>query len=80
MEVEVKPPLNWGLTTSPMALKVPNSVSDREQGVPHFLCEDIDAEYSNCDLDGIKIFFLQFIGGVISSFFRDNVQKNEIGD
>lgn len=52
MEVEVKPPLNWGLSTSPMALKVPNSVSDREQGVPHFLCEDIDAEYSDCDLDG----------------------------
>ncbi|XP_018575456.1 GATOR complex protein DEPDC5 isoform X3 [Anoplophora glabripennis] len=53
MEVEVKPPLNWGLNTSPVALKVPNSVSDRERGVPHFLCEDIDAEYSDCDVDGI---------------------------
>ncbi|KAG5888099.1 hypothetical protein JTB14_021899 [Gonioctena quinquepunctata] len=52
MEVEVKPPLNWGLTTPSTSLQVPNSFSDRDQGIPHFLCEDIDAEYADCDLDG----------------------------
>ncbi|KAJ8938711.1 hypothetical protein NQ318_007999, partial [Aromia moschata] len=52
MEVEVKSPLNWGLNVSPTALQVPHTFSDREQGVPHFLCDDIDAEYSDCDLDG----------------------------
>ncbi|KAJ8973342.1 hypothetical protein NQ317_004654 [Molorchus minor] len=53
MEVEVKPPLNWGLTISPVSLQVPYTFSDRDHGVPHFLCEDIDAEYSDCDLDGL---------------------------
>nr|XP_023026685.1 GATOR complex protein DEPDC5-like [Leptinotarsa decemlineata] len=52
MEVEVKPPLNWGLTTPSTSLQVPNSHLDRDQGIPHFLCEDIDAEYADCDLDG----------------------------
>lgn len=52
MEVEVKPPLNWGLPTSTGSLQVPNSFSDIEHGVPHFLCDEIDANYSDCDLDG----------------------------
>ncbi|XP_057663602.1 GATOR complex protein Iml1 isoform X2 [Diorhabda carinulata] len=52
MEVEVKKPLNWGLSTPPCTLQVPNSYSDREHGVPHFLCEDIDVEYSENDLEG----------------------------
>ncbi|CAG9822059.1 unnamed protein product [Phaedon cochleariae] len=51
MEVEVKPALNWGLNISPSFLQIPNSLSDRGQGIPHFLCEDIDPEYSDCDLD-----------------------------
>ncbi|XP_049824160.1 GATOR complex protein Iml1 isoform X3 [Aethina tumida] len=52
MEVEIKPALNWGLTTSPTALNVPSSFPERDHGVPHFLCDNIDAEYSDCDLDG----------------------------
>ncbi|CAH0554753.1 unnamed protein product [Brassicogethes aeneus] len=53
MEVEIKPALNWGLSKSPTALNVPSAFPDREHGVPHFLCENIDAEYSDCDLDGV---------------------------
>lgn len=60
MEVEVKSPLNWGLHSSPGTLQVPNSFSDREQGVPHFLCEDIDADYSDCDLDSEKRIYIYF--------------------
>lgn len=54
MEVEVKLPLNWGLEAAPSTtLQVPNSFSDQEHGVPHFLCDVIDTEYSECDIDGI---------------------------
>nr|CAI5831302.1 unnamed protein product [Callosobruchus analis] len=52
MEVEVKPALNWGLIITPANLQVPNSYSDRGSGIPHFLCEDIDSEYSDCDYNG----------------------------
>ncbi|CAH1990123.1 unnamed protein product [Acanthoscelides obtectus] len=52
MEVEVKPALNWGLAVTPTHMQVPNRYSDRDSGVPHFLCEDIDAEYSDCDYNG----------------------------
>ncbi|CAH1099750.1 unnamed protein product [Psylliodes chrysocephalus] len=53
MEVEVKLPLNWGLEAAPSTtLQVPNSFSDQEHGVPHFLCDVIDTEYSECDIDG----------------------------
>ncbi|XP_050506541.1 GATOR complex protein Iml1 isoform X1 [Diabrotica virgifera virgifera] len=52
MEVKVKPALNWGLAAPSSTLHVPNSFSDREHGVPHFLCDDIDAEYAERDLDG----------------------------
>lgn len=52
IEVEVKPPLNWGLSISTSNQQVPNSFSDIEHGVPHFLCEEIDASYSDCDLEG----------------------------
>lgn len=59
MEVEVKPSLNWSLPTPSGTLQVPNSFSDVEQGVPHFLCDDIDANYLDCDLEG-KISFLLY--------------------
>lgn len=51
LEVEIRPPLNWGLTSSPIGLSVPNTISDREQGVPHFLCEDIDTAYLQGEFD-----------------------------
>lgn len=53
MEVEIKPALNWGLSLSNVGLEVPNSFSDRKYGVPHFLCEDINVEYTECDFGGI---------------------------
>lgn len=56
MEVEVKLPLNWSSSAPTGGLQVPNSFSDTEHGVPHFLCEEIDPNYSECDLDGIKYF------------------------
>ncbi|CAG9857512.1 unnamed protein product [Phyllotreta striolata] len=53
MEVEIKSPLNWGLESNvPSTLQVPNSTQERERGVPHFLCDVIDPEYSECDTDG----------------------------
>lgn len=52
MEIEVKPPLNWGFPISTVTQQVPNSFSNIETGVPHFLCEEIDASYSDCDLEG----------------------------
>lgn len=52
MEVEVKPPLNWGIPLPTALLEVPNSFAAGEQGVPHFLCDEIDSNYSDCDLDG----------------------------
>lgn len=51
LEAEIRPPLNWGLTASPTALNVPNANLEREQGVPHFLCEEIDLSYLQSDLD-----------------------------
>lgn len=51
MEVEIRHPLNWGSATSPTALNVPNTNNDRDQGVPHFLCENIDALYLQGDYD-----------------------------
>ncbi|XP_030761534.1 GATOR complex protein Iml1 isoform X3 [Sitophilus oryzae] len=51
LEVEVRPALNWGLTSSPGALKIPISTTDREAGVPHFLCDDIDLDYPEADTD-----------------------------
>lgn len=56
MEVEVKPPLNWGLPPPATTLQVPNSFSEVEQGVPHFLCDEVDATYSDCDQEGNYIF------------------------
>lgn len=51
LEVEIRPPLNWGLSKSPTALNIPNTFSDQEHGVPHFLCEDIDTEYLQGEFD-----------------------------
>lgn len=52
MEVEVKPTLNWGLPIPTNTLQVPNSFSEIEHGVPHFLCEEVDANYSDYDQEG----------------------------
>lgn len=52
MEVEIKPPLNWGLPLPTNTLQVPNSFSEIEHGVPHFLCEEVDANYSEFDQEG----------------------------
>lgn len=41
-EVEIKPAVNWGLS--------PTNLSSST--IPHFLCDDIDADYGDCDLDG----------------------------
>lgn len=49
--MEIRPSLNWGLTASATALNVPNANLEREQGVPHFLCEEIDLSYLQSDLD-----------------------------
>lgn len=51
LEVEVRPPLNWGLNTSETSMDVPNSRHNREVGVPHFLCDDIDTAYLQGELD-----------------------------
>lgn len=53
MEVEVKPPLNWGLPLPTSALHIPTMLSDVETGVPQFLCDFVDANYADYDLDGI---------------------------
>lgn len=51
LEVEIRPPINWGLAVSPTALNVPNANLEREQGVPHYLCQEIDLSYLQSDLD-----------------------------
>lgn len=52
--MEVKPPLEWGLPTiSSDSYDVPNALAicDKECGVPHFLCENIDVSYLQEDID-----------------------------
>lgn len=49
MEVEIRPPLNWGLPPHKSSSNALN-VNNREQGVPHFLCDVIDASYLQGDL------------------------------
>jgi len=51
LEVEIRSPLNWGRTTAPGALNVPNAYRNREVGVPHFLCDDIDTAYLQGEID-----------------------------
>lgn len=41
-EVEIKAALNWGLPITNLPIN----------NIPHFLCDDINADYSDCDLDG----------------------------
>jgi hypothetical protein len=54
LEVEIKLALNWGLSTVPTALDLPHSYCDRKYGVPHFLCEDINADYSENESTSYK--------------------------
>lgn len=51
LEVEVRSPLNWGRSSSPGAVNVPNAYRNREVGVPHFLCDDIDMAYLQGEID-----------------------------
>ncbi|KAL1494319.1 hypothetical protein ABEB36_009934 [Hypothenemus hampei] len=53
LEVEIKPPLNWGLPD--LSTNSMNRIfgSEAETGVPHFLCDDIDPEYGDVDSEGI---------------------------
>lgn len=80
LEVELRPPLNWGLTASPTALNVPNANLEREQGVPHFLCEEIDLSYLQSDLDRDcnDLILRRFVLFKIN--FRSTVQKNTLGN
>ncbi|XP_017781938.1 PREDICTED: DEP domain-containing protein 5 isoform X2 [Nicrophorus vespilloides] len=47
VEIEVRPPMNWGMGVAPSAA----GVDDVERGVPHFLREDIDIAYLQGELD-----------------------------
>ena len=58
MEVELKPALNWGLSDSTNALNIPTASNDWEQGVPHFLCEEIDIAYLQGDMDCISVIYI----------------------
>lgn len=49
MEVEIKEPLNWGLSTNNNNQQNSN-VNNREEGVPQFLCDEIDLSYLQGDL------------------------------
>uniref|UniRef100_A0A1Y1KCF9 DEP domain-containing protein n=3 Tax=Photinus pyralis TaxID=7054 RepID=A0A1Y1KCF9_PHOPY len=51
LEVEMRPPLNWGRTVSDNAVNVPNVYKKDEVGVPHFLCDDIDTNYLRGEVD-----------------------------
>ncbi|KAF7279176.1 hypothetical protein GWI33_007586 [Rhynchophorus ferrugineus] len=53
LELEIKPALNWGLSNSPGAVKIPKAANDREAGVPHFLCDVIDLDYSEADMENV---------------------------
>ncbi|CAG9760851.1 unnamed protein product [Ceutorhynchus assimilis] len=58
IEVEIKPALNWGLSTFTQAASgstsnIPIAGAEQETGVPHFLCDDIDPEYGEVDFDGL---------------------------
>lgn len=47
MEVEIRPPLNWGL---PNNYSSSNNLNiNCEEGVPHFLCDVIDVSYLQGD-------------------------------
>lgn len=51
LEVEINPALNWGLSSS-NKFSLPIVESEREIGVPHFLCDNIDPDYGEVDADG----------------------------
>ncbi|XP_050310253.1 GATOR complex protein Iml1 isoform X3 [Anthonomus grandis grandis] len=58
LEVEIKPALKWGLSTGTDVNNVPiqgfPTVSEeKEAGVPHFLCDNIDSDYADIDSDGV---------------------------
>lgn len=49
--MDIRPPLNWGRTLPSGGLNVPNTYHNREIGVPHFLCDDIDTAYLQGEID-----------------------------
>lgn len=46
MEVEIREPLNWGLSSNNNQT---SNLNNREEGVPHFLCDEIDLSYLQGD-------------------------------
>nr|XP_022917865.1 GATOR complex protein DEPDC5 isoform X2 [Onthophagus taurus] len=53
MEVEVKPALNWGLSDVTNALNIPSApLNNDNEGIPHFLMDDVDVGYLQTDIDG----------------------------
>lgn len=53
LEVEVKSALNWGHSVSQETSHIPIKGTEKSSYVPHFLCEEIDPEYSEVDVDSM---------------------------